>query len=51
LIRHGADPIVSAERESNENQGGGTMADLVFVGLTLVFFGLSWALVDFCDRL
>jgi len=27
------------------------MADLVFVGLTLVFFGLSWALVGFCDRL
>jgi len=27
------------------------MGDLVFVGVTLVFFGLSWALVGFCDRL
>jgi len=27
------------------------MGDLVFVGLTLIFFGLSWALVAFCDRL
>jgi len=27
------------------------MADLVFVGLTLIFFVLSWALVGFCDRL
>jgi len=27
------------------------MGDLAFVGLTLVFFGFSWALVEFCDRL
>ena len=25
--------------------------DLIFVGLTLVFFGLSWGLVEFCERL
>jgi hypothetical protein len=24
--------------------------DLVYVGLTLVFFGLSWALVELCGR-
>jgi hypothetical protein len=24
--------------------------DLVFVGLAVVFFGLSWALVELCER-
>jgi len=27
------------------------MSDVIFVGITLIFFGLSWALVEFCDRL
>jgi len=27
------------------------MMDLLFVGLTLVFFGLSWALVRLFERL
>jgi len=27
------------------------MTDLALVGLTLIFFALSWALVGFCDRL
>jgi len=27
------------------------MSDLLFVGATLIFFGLSWVLVVFCDRL
>ncbi len=31
--------------------GGRTMSDVVFVGLTLIFFGLSWALVASCDCL
>jgi hypothetical protein len=27
------------------------MADLIYVVLTLVFFGLSWAFIFMCDRL
>jgi len=27
------------------------MYDLIFVGITLIFFGLSWGLVTLCDRL
>jgi len=27
------------------------MSDIIFVGAALIFFGLSWALVVFCDRL
>jgi hypothetical protein len=27
------------------------MADLIYVVLTLVFFGLSWAFIVMCDRL
>jgi len=27
------------------------MMDLVFVGLTLGLFGLSWALIKLCERL
>jgi hypothetical protein len=26
------------------------MGDLLYVGLTLVFFGLTWALVILCER-
>jgi len=26
------------------------MADVLFVGLVLVFFGLSWAFVTLCER-
>jgi len=26
------------------------MGDLIFVGLTLGFFGLSWALIRLCER-
>jgi hypothetical protein len=29
----------------------GTMGDIAFIALTVVFFGLSWALVALCDRL
>jgi hypothetical protein len=25
--------------------------DIVYVGITLVFFGLSWALLKLCERL
>jgi hypothetical protein len=25
--------------------------DLVYVGLTLLFFALSWGLIELCDRL
>jgi len=24
--------------------------DVVYVGLTLIFFGLTWALVNLCER-
>jgi hypothetical protein len=27
------------------------MSDLLYLGLALGFFALSWALVGFCDRL
>jgi hypothetical protein len=27
------------------------MGDLIFVGLTLVFFALTWALVRICEQL
>jgi hypothetical protein len=27
------------------------MMDLIYLGLVLVFFGLSWALVTLCERL
>jgi len=27
------------------------MADVFYVGLVLVFFGLTWALVKLCERL
>jgi len=27
------------------------MSDIIFVGAALIFFGLSWAFVVFCDRL
>jgi hypothetical protein len=27
------------------------MSDLIYVGLTLAFFGLSWAFIVMCDRL
>jgi hypothetical protein len=30
---------------------GVTALDIVFVGLGLLFFGLSWALVKLCERL
>jgi hypothetical protein len=30
--------------------GGSQMADVVFVALTLAFFGLSWLYVRACDR-
>jgi hypothetical protein len=39
----------SARRERRE--GGKFMADIGFLGVTVVFFGLSWLLVRLCDRL
>ena len=27
------------------------MSDVITIGITAVFFGLSWGLVVFCDRL
>ena len=26
------------------------LMDLLYVGLTVLFFGLSWALVELCER-
>ena len=31
--------------------GGAEMADLAYVALALVFFWLTWWLVDLCERL
>jgi hypothetical protein len=31
--------------------GGVAMADLIYVGITVVFFWLSWQLVKLCERL
>jgi len=27
------------------------VSDFAFIGVTLIFFGLSWAFVELCDRL
>jgi hypothetical protein len=39
------------DTDARGGKGGERMGDLVYVGLTVIFFGLSWALVGFCDRL
>jgi hypothetical protein len=44
-----ADRGASARGERRE--GGEFMADIGFLGVTVVFFGLSWLLVRLCDRL
>jgi len=31
--------------------GGKVMADLTYLGLTVVFFWLTWLLVKLCERL
>ena len=36
---------------ANDGEGGEFMADIGFLGVTVVFFGLSWLLVRLCDRL
>ena len=28
----------------------GLLADLLYIGLTVVFFGLTWAFVKICER-
>jgi hypothetical protein len=28
----------------------GLLADLLYIGLTVVFFGLTWAFVKLCER-
>jgi len=30
---------------------GGDAMDLLYLGLSVLFFGLSWALVKLCERL
>jgi hypothetical protein len=32
-------------------RGGPVMADVMYLGVTLAFFGLSWLLVRLCERL
>jgi hypothetical protein len=46
-VRCDVSPGASASREEGEAR----MDDLMFVGLTLIVFGLSWALAAFCERL
>jgi hypothetical protein len=29
---------------------GGRMSDVIYIGLALIFFGLSWAFVKLCER-
>jgi hypothetical protein len=31
--------------------GRSTMADILYLGVTVAFFGLSWLLVRLCERL
>jgi hypothetical protein len=31
--------------------GGAVMGDIVYVGITVVFFWLTWQLVKLCERL
>jgi hypothetical protein len=39
------------QRGAAPRRGDDAMADLLFVALTVLFFGLSWALVGLCGRL
>jgi hypothetical protein len=32
-------------------RGRSTMADILYLGVTVAFFGLSWLLVRLCERL
>jgi hypothetical protein len=34
-----------------DNEKEIAMADVLYLGVTLVFFGLSWLLVRLCERL
>ena len=31
--------------------GGAVMGDIVYIGITVVFFWLTWQLVKLCERL
>jgi hypothetical protein len=45
--RAGSERALTTGRPEQEED----MADVVFIGLTLVFFALSWGLVRVCERL
>jgi hypothetical protein len=49
---HRADPegLVRRSRRLSAS-GGDSMGDVIYIGLTLAFFGLSWAFVVLCERL
>ncbi len=43
MTRHYVDSTLTKRRH--------TMMDVVYVGVTLAFFGLSWALIKLCEHL
>jgi hypothetical protein len=43
--------LLALECIRNTNQPGGGRMDVVYVGVTLVFFALSWGLIALCERL
>jgi hypothetical protein len=41
----------SATPEQETPRGGTVMADIVYLGMTVGFFALTWALIRLCERL
>jgi hypothetical protein len=39
-----------SSRWPHPGEQGGNMADILFIGGTLVFFGLTWLFVALCER-
>jgi hypothetical protein len=37
--------------EQSKREGDRAMADILYLGVTVAFFGLSWLLVRLCERL
>jgi hypothetical protein len=42
---------MAASGDGADNEKEIAMADVLYLGVTLVFFGLSWLLVRLCERL
>jgi hypothetical protein len=43
--------MAEQERVSNRLDGGQDMDDALFIGMTVGFFVLTWALIRLCERL